>query len=82
MPKENKKIVTTAPAALKILWEEKVLKNWKKIPEIIKELSKREYNFPLKSVDMALRRATYLTHKGKRGGYEYIQKYPYVKDEK
>ena len=82
MPKGNKKIVTTAPAALKILWEEGIFKNLKKISEVIKELSKKGYHFPLKSVDMALQRATYLTRKGKRGGYEYIQKYPFFKDEK
>jgi hypothetical protein len=30
---------------------------------------------------MALLRAKYLTRRGKKGSYEYIQKHPYVTDE-
>jgi hypothetical protein len=30
---------------------------------------------------MALLRAGHLTRRGKRGAYEYIQKYPFVTDE-
>lgn len=82
MPKENKKIVKTATKALKILWEGGVFRKWMKIAAVVEELSKKEYNFPLTNVNMALQRAPYLTCKGKRGSYKYIQKYPYVEDEK
>jgi len=82
MPKENRKIAKTATEALKILWEEGVFSKWMKIAAVVEELSKKEYHFPLTNVNMALQRAPYLTCKGKRGSYEYIQKYPYVKGEK
>lgn len=78
--KENKKIATTATEVLKTLWEEKVFKKWVKIADVVKEFSKRGYNFPLKNVNMSLQRAKYLTYKGKRGNYEYIQKHPYFEE--
>lgn len=81
MPKENKKIVKTATKALKILWEEGAFRKWMKIAAVVEELSKKEYNFPLMNVSIALQRAPYLTRRGKRGSYKYIQKYPYVKEE-
>ncbi|MCP6720418.1 MAG: hypothetical protein KJI72_03845 [Patescibacteria group bacterium] len=80
MQKGGKKIATTATKALKISWEEGVFKKWVKIADVVKEFSKRGYNFPLGNVDKALQRAKYLTRKGRKGNYEYIQKYPYFKE--
>jgi len=82
MLKENRKIVKTATEALKILWKEGAFRKWMRIAAVVEELSKKEYHFPLMNVNMALQRASYLTHKGKRGGYEYVQKYPYIMEEK
>lgn len=81
MLKENRKITKTATETLKILWEEGVFRKWMKIAAVVEELSKREYNFPLANVNMALQRASYLIHKGKRGSYEYIQKYPHIRED-
>jgi len=83
MPKESKKIksVTSATAALKILWKEGFLKAWKKYAPIVDRLAKDHYHFSDPELGMALGRAKYLTRRGKRGGYEYIQKYPYIKEE-
>lgn len=75
--KKNKKVTTTTTEALKILWEREIFRKWRKIADVVKEFSKRGYNFPLTNVDKALQRAPYLTKRGKRGSYEYIQKYPY-----
>lgn len=82
MPKENRKIAKTATEVLKILWEDGVFRKWMRIATIVEELSEREYHFPLTNVNMALERASYLTRKGKRGSYEYIQKYPFTEEEK
>jgi len=79
---ENKNIRTakTAPGALKILWQEGFFSSLKKSGDIIDFLSKRGNNFSPPTMGMALAAAKYLTRKGKRGNYEYIQKYPYVQE--
>ncbi len=82
MSKENKKIVKTATEALKILWEQEFFSRyWRKIVVVIEEFSKRGYHFSPTNVDKALQRAPYLIRRGKRGGYEYIQKYPFINNE-
>ena len=78
MPKGNKKIAITAPAALKILWEEGFFKDLKNNQKIVKHLAKRGNNFSPAELGMALKRAKHLTRRGKRGNYEYIQKYPFI----
>ena len=80
MSKENKEIVKTATEALKILWKEGFFQGAGTINDTVKELSKKGYNFPLTNVVKALQRAPYLTQKGKRGNYKYIQKYPYIRE--
>jgi hypothetical protein len=65
------KIAKTATQALIILWEEGFLQTWKKTGTMETHLSKRGNNFS------ALKRAKHLTRRGKQGGYEYIQKYPF-----
>ncbi|MFA4998598.1 MAG: hypothetical protein WC514_01110 [Candidatus Paceibacterota bacterium] len=77
---ENKIIAKTATEALKNLWEEGSFKTWEKISDIIKHLAKRGNNFADAELGMALKRAKHLTRRGKRGHYEYIQKYPFAKE--
>lgn len=83
MPKGNKKVkvATTATGALKILWEKGFFKAAKKQSDIVKHLAGHGYNFTDPELGMALLRAKYLTRRGKKGSYEYIQKHPYVADE-
>lgn len=83
MPKENKKarIETTATGALKVLWGQGFFKAKKKNAAIIERFSGLGYNFSQGELGMALMRAKYLTRRGKRGSYEYIQKHPYVEDD-
>ena len=80
--KTKPKIATTATGALRILWEEGFFRSWKKISEIDQVLGKRDHHFPSRDLGMALQRAKYLTRRGKRGGYEYIQKHPFIREEK
>lgn len=85
MQKGNKKssIATTATGALKILWKKGFFKTKKKQINTAEYFGRTGYNFSDAELGMALGRAKkYLTRKGKRGGYEYIQKYPFIEDEK
>jgi len=67
---------TTATEALKILWEEGFFGGWRKFKEIVDHLAKRGNHFSDPELGMALKRAKQLTRRGKKGSYEYIQKYP------
>lgn len=71
-------IAKSATEALKILWKEGTFRNWVRIANVVEELSTKEYHFPIADVGKALQRAKYLTRRGKRGNYEYIQKYPFI----
>lgn len=79
MQKGNKKIVISPTDRLQHLWKQGVFKVGKKIAEIDMLLAKDGYNFTSAELSMALKRAPYLTRKGKKGGYIYIQKGPYPK---
>lgn len=81
MTKGNRKIAKTATEALKILWEEDYFNTWRRYGELVEVLSKRGNNFSPAELGMALKRAKHLTRKGTRTNYEYIQKYPFIKDE-
>jgi hypothetical protein len=76
----NTKIAKTATEALKILWEAAFFRAWKKKAEIEDALAKRGNHFSSAELGMALMRASHLTRRGKRGSYEYIQKYPCIPD--
>ena len=76
------KIANTAPDALKILWVEKVFLKAKNFKEIKNQLEKRGYNFTDYNLCMALRNAKFLTRKGTKGNFTYVQKHPYVKEVK
>ncbi len=49
----------------------------KKKAPIEESLAKRGNHFSDPELGMALKRAGHLTRRGKRGSYEYIQKYPF-----
>ncbi len=78
MANRKTRVATTATEALKILWEEGFFRGWKKKASIEKSLDKRGNHFSSAALGMALRRAKHLTHGGKRGDFEYIQKHPFV----
>lgn len=71
------KVAKTPTEALRILWQESFFKEWRKFSEITAYLAKKGNNFPPPDLGMALKTAKHLTRRGKRGSYEYIQKYPY-----
>lgn len=78
MVHKKNKIAQTATEALKILWEDGFLRSWRKTNSIKETLSKMDHNFSDAELGMALKRAKHLTRRGKRGTYEYIQKYPFI----
>ncbi len=75
------KIATTAPDALRILWREKVFLRPKDVKNIVAELEKRGYNFVDKNLMMALRNSKFLTRRGAKGSFSYVQKHPYVQED-
>jgi len=79
---KSMKTSKTAPDSLKILWEEGYFRAWRDQAAIVGQLAKRGNNFSGPELGMALKRAKHLTRKGKRGSYEYIQKYPFVAERK
>ncbi|MGA3177036.1 MAG: hypothetical protein ABSE19_06785 [Candidatus Acidiferrum sp.] len=68
----------SATEGLKVLWEDKYFRTWKKMDAIVGEFAKRDNHFSDAELGMALKRANYLVRRGKRRSYEYIQKYPFV----
>lgn len=76
------KIAKTAPEALKILWSGKIFLKKKNFNEVKKELEKRGYNFTDHNLGMALNNVKFLTKKGKRREFTYVQKHPYVEESK
>ncbi|MBU0478268.1 hypothetical protein KKC91_06845 [bacterium] len=75
------KIAKTAPGALKTLWKEKIFLKPKNFNDVKAELEKRGYNFTDYNLGMALKNAKFLTKKGKKGNYTYVQKHPYIEEE-
>ncbi len=74
------RIAKTAPDALKVLWGERIFFQPKGVKTIEAELEKRGYNFNDKNLMMALKASKFLTRKGNKGNYLYVQKYPYIED--
>lgn len=81
MAKNKTKIARTSTEALKILWEEGFFRSWKRKSAIVENLGRRGNHFSDPELGMALKWARHLTRRGKRGNYEYIQKYPFVAEE-
>jgi len=75
---KRSRVATTATDALKILWADGFFGSWKKKAAVEKSLGNRGNHFTDAELGMALKRAKHLTRRGKRGRYEYIQKYPFV----
>jgi len=71
----------SATEGLKILWEDKLFRTWKRMDAVIAEFAERDNHFSDAELGMALKRAPHLVRRGKRGSYEYIQKFPYVPEE-
>lgn len=82
MANRKTKIAKTATEALKFLWEESLFRSWRKVGVIEESLGKRGNHFSDAELGMALKRAKHLTRRGKRRSYEYIQKYPFVAEDK
>jgi len=79
--KTKTRVARTATEALRALWEAAFFRTWKKKADIEGALAKKGNHFSGAEVGMALMRATHLTRRGKRGNYQYIQKYPYVTED-
>lgn len=75
------KIAKTAPDALRILWKEKVFLKPRSLKDIEAELEERGYNFVDKNLMMALKGAQFLTRKGRKGSFTYVQKHPYMEED-
>lgn len=75
-------VAKTAPDALRILWKDRVFLKGKLTADITKELEERGYNFTRANLDMALKSAKFLTRRGSRGSYTYVQKHPFDGDAK
>jgi hypothetical protein len=73
-------VAKTATEALNFLWAEGFFRAWKKKAVIDVKLAQRDNHFTDAELGMALKRAPYLTRRGNRGSYEYIQKHPFVAD--
>ena len=78
MASKSGRAARSATEALRILWEEGFFGSWKKKAPIVAALAKRGNHFSDAELGMALMRGKHLTRKGKRGSYEYIQKYPHA----
>jgi hypothetical protein len=62
--------------AIKKLYYENFFKTEKSLEQVMSKLGDKGVNFDVRLVSMALYRAKYLTKKGTRGSYTYIQKHP------
>ncbi len=68
----------SASEALEILWQEGIFKSWQKFNQTAQILGNRGNNFSKPELGLALRRAKFLTRRGKRGQFEYIQRTPHI----
>ena len=80
MDKVELSTAKTATGALKVLWMDDFFNTWRNKAAIEQELAARGNHFSAPELGMALKRAQHLTRRGKRGSYEYIQKYPHGTD--
>jgi len=66
---------TEPTPALKRLHEKGIFKTERNFGEVESELAKMDCNFPKASLAKALARADFLTRRGTRGNYRWIQRY-------
>lgn len=76
-----KRTANSAPEVLEILWQEGIFKTWHKFNSISQILEERGNNFPKPELSISLRKANFLTRRGTRGSFEYIQKLPAINKE-
>jgi hypothetical protein len=76
-----KKTANSASEALEILWQEGIFESWRDFKTVSNILSRRGNNFPKPGLGLALRQAKFLTRRGPRRAYEYIQKIPAISSE-
>lgn len=78
MANKLSRVARSATEALQHLWEEGFFRAARQGAAIDSHLAKRGNHFSPPELGMALKRARYLTRRGKRGTYAYIQKHPYT----
>jgi len=61
---------------VKELYFQNHFENERTLNEVEKKFKSKKYNFGLAGISLALDRAKFLSRKGKRGSYSYIQKVP------
>lgn len=81
MSKGNNRAANSSPEALEILWQEGVFKTWHKFNQVTQILGERGNNFSKPELASALRKASFLTRRGSRGSFEYIQRVPSINKE-
>lgn len=81
MSEAKARIAKTATEALRALWEERFFLTWKEKKPIVDALAKKGNHFSDAELGMALLRCPVLTRRGKRGHYQYVQKYPFAPDD-
>jgi hypothetical protein len=81
MKKGNVKIIISATQQVQNLWEKVYFKTAQSLSAVDEHLGKSDYHFTPSELAMALTRASFLTRKGRRGTYTYIQKGPFVKQD-
>jgi hypothetical protein len=74
------KTATNAPDSLRILWADGWFMKPKNLGETKMELEKRGYNFTDANLAMALRSSKFLTRRGQRKQFTYVQKHPFIKE--
>lgn len=73
-------MIDTPTKAIEKLWKEGFFKEEKKAETIRSKLSSTGFNFDDPALLMTLKRAKFLTRRGTRGTFTYIQKYPFEKE--
>lgn len=81
MSKGNNRTANSASGALEMLWQEGIFKTWYRLNQISQILGERGNHFSKPELALALRRASFLTRRGPRGSFEYIQRIPAINKE-
>ncbi len=77
-PEKQRPKKMTSVVALNTLWQKSHFKNQLSLAQIKLVLREQLHsNFPDSTLMMALASSKYLTRRGARGSYTWIQKYPY-----
>jgi len=78
MIKEKIKRVTKTPTTeLPAIWERGFFKEWRSAGEVSTEFSKSGCHFSASAVSNALKRASFITRRGKGSNIRYAKTYPF-----